>query len=31
VELYLETLSDEERRSYLSKEIMTATVEVRVP
>ncbi len=30
IELYLETMSEEERRSYLSKEIMTATIEVRV-
>jgi predicted RNase H-like HicB family nuclease len=30
IELYLETLSEEERRSYISKEIMTTTIEVRV-
>ncbi len=30
VELYLETLSDEERSDCLSKEILTATLEVDV-
>ena len=30
VELYLETLSDEERRQLLSQEILTMTLEVQV-
>lgn len=30
VELYLETLTDEERRERLSDEILTASIEVRV-
>ncbi|MCI0526435.1 MAG: type II toxin-antitoxin system HicB family antitoxin [Nitrospira sp.] len=30
IELYLETLSEEERKAYLSKEILTTTVEVSV-
>jgi predicted RNase H-like HicB family nuclease len=30
IELYLETLDNEERRAYLSKEIMTGSVEVNV-
>lgn len=30
VELYLETLSEEERREALSEEILTTSVEVRV-
>ena len=30
VELYLETLTDEEERAMLSKEILTTSVEVRV-
>jgi Uncharacterized conserved protein len=30
IELYLETIPDEERRDYLSKEILTTTVEVKV-
>jgi predicted RNase H-like HicB family nuclease len=29
-ELYIETLSEEERSSYLSKEVLTTTVEVTV-
>jgi len=30
VELYLETLSEDEKREYLSKEILTTTLEVQV-
>lgn len=30
IELYLETLTDEEKVSYLSKEIFTTTMEVQV-
>ncbi len=30
IELYLETLSDEERMTYLSKEILTASLEVEI-
>jgi len=30
IELYIETLSDEEKRDYLSTEIMTTTIEVKV-
>ena len=30
IELYLETLAEEERKAYLSREIMTASVEVSV-
>lgn len=30
IELYLETLSEEERRSLLSKEILTTSLEVEV-
>ncbi len=30
IELYLETLSDEERKEQLSKEILTTTLEVQV-
>ncbi|MFQ5760036.1 MAG: type II toxin-antitoxin system HicB family antitoxin [Acidiferrobacterales bacterium] len=30
IELYLETLSEEERKESLSKEILTTTLEVRV-
>jgi predicted RNase H-like HicB family nuclease len=30
VELYLETLSDEERSQYLSKEILTTSLEVNL-
>lgn len=30
IELYLETLSEDERRAYLSKDIMTGSVEVSV-
>ena len=30
VELYLETLSEEERKSYLSKEILTISLEVNL-
>ena len=30
IQLYLETLAEEERKAYLSKEIMTASVEVSV-
>ena len=30
VELYLETLSDEEKRDYLSQEIFTTSLEVKV-
>jgi len=30
VDLYLETMTEEEKRDYLSKEILTTTVEVRV-
>jgi predicted RNase H-like HicB family nuclease len=30
IELYIETLAEEERKAYLSKEIMTASVEVSV-
>ena len=30
IELYLETLSDEERKEHLSKEILTTTLEVQV-
>lgn len=30
IELYLETLSEEERREALSKEILTTTLEVKV-
>lgn len=30
VELYLETLTDEEKKDYLSKEILTTTLEVKV-
>jgi predicted RNase H-like HicB family nuclease len=30
IELYLETLSEEERKSCLSREIMTSSVEVQV-
>ncbi len=30
VELYLETLSEEEIKAYLSKEILTTTLEVKV-
>ncbi len=30
VELYVETLDEEERKAYLSKEIMTGSVEVSV-
>ncbi len=30
VELYLETLSPEERRTYLSQEILTTSVEINV-
>lgn len=30
IELYLETLTDEEKISYLSKEILTTTMEVQV-
>ena len=30
IELYLETLSDEERKAYTSKEIMTGSVEVSI-
>lgn len=30
IELYLETLSEEERRAHLSKNIMTGSVEVSV-
>jgi predicted RNase H-like HicB family nuclease len=30
VELYLETLSDEEKKAMLSKEILTTSLEVRV-
>lgn len=29
-ELYLETLTEEERKSYLSKEILTSSVEIRI-
>jgi predicted RNase H-like HicB family nuclease len=30
IDLYLETLTAEERHTYLSKEIFTTTIEVRV-
>ena len=30
IELYLETLSEDERKEYLSKEILTTTLEVQV-
>ncbi len=30
IELYLDTLSEEERRAYVSKEIVTTSIEVRV-
>ena len=30
IELYLETLSEEEKNDYLSREIVTATVDVKV-
>ena len=30
VELYIETLSEEEKKRYLSKEILTATLDVNV-
>lgn len=30
VELYLETLSEEDRKSYLSKEILTTSLEVNL-
>ncbi len=30
VELYLETLSEDERKDYLSKEILTTSLEVQV-
>jgi len=30
IELYLETLSEEERKAFLSKEILTTTLEVTV-
>jgi len=30
IELYLETLSEEERRAFLSKEILTTALEVEV-
>ncbi len=30
IELYLETLSEEERRAFVSKEIVTTSIEVRV-
>ena len=30
IELYLETLADDERTTYLSKEILTTTLEVKV-
>lgn len=30
VSLYLETLSDEEKKEYLSKDIVTATVDIEV-
>lgn len=30
IELYLETLPDDEKRSYLSKEILTTTLEVQI-
>lgn len=30
IELYLETLSEDERKEYLSKEILTTTLEVKV-
>lgn len=30
IELYLETLSEEERKASLSKEILTTTLEVKV-
>ncbi len=29
-ELYIETLSDEEREAYLSKEILTSSVEISI-
>ena len=29
-ELYIETLDEEERKSYLSKEILTSTVEISI-
>ena len=30
IDLYVETLSDEEKKSYLSREILTTTLEVKV-
>ncbi|MBI5901863.1 MAG: type II toxin-antitoxin system HicB family antitoxin [Deltaproteobacteria bacterium] len=30
IELYVETLSDEEKKAYLSKEILTTSLEVEV-
>lgn len=30
VSLYIETLSDEEKKEYLSKDIVTATLEVKI-
>jgi len=30
IELYLETLSEDERKDYLSKEILTTTLEVQI-
>jgi len=30
IELYVETLSDDEKKEYLSKEILTTTLEVKV-
>jgi predicted RNase H-like HicB family nuclease len=30
IDLYMETLSDDEKRDYLSKEILTTSIEVKV-